>query len=449
MGQTHREHSGSFGPRGLKVLAIVSLAMLLPTTGQLCGTAGGSFWQLTGNAGTDPNTDFLGTTDDQALEVRLNNERVLRIEPADNTAFSGSNHIAGFSGNSVLAGMVGATIGGGGGIDKNGNVPLVNRVNSNFGTVAGGHSNTAGSTAGTVGGGTGNSAGGPFATVPGGKDNSAPGSFTFAAGRQARALHDGSFVWADSGAGASPVPTFSSDRADQFSVRAAGGVRIEKVSGTTSLGTSNAALHTETFFTNGEAAWLRTANPQAFAVLKLNRHPGGTSNYVEGIDYDGTTATRKFHIDQNGTFIAGSDFAEALPATGPKSDYEPGDVLVLTGDRPGAVEKCRKVYDAGVVGVYSTRPGLLGADKDGQTRLDGGDLPVAITGIVPTKVTAENGPIRPRDLLTTSSTPGRAMKAKPRLVDGTEIYPTGTIVGKAMEPLKQGTGVIRVLIILK
>lgn len=140
---------------------------------------------------------------------------------------------------------------------------------------------------------------------------------------------------------------------------------------------------------------------------------------------------------------------EALPVAGSKKQYEPGDVVVLSKQQPGAVEKCCRPNDVKVAGVYSTRPGLIGADKNGQTRIDESDIPVAITGIVPTKITAESGAIEPGDLLTTSSTPGHAMKAKPRVVDGEEIYRTGSILGKALEPLEKGTGVIKVLITLK
>jgi hypothetical protein len=65
---------------------------------------------------------------------------------------------------------------------------------------------------------------------------------------------------------------------------------------------------------------------------------------------------------------------------------------------------------------------------------------------VPTKVTAENGPIEPGDLLTTSSTPGHAMKAKPVSVGGVEIHPPGTILGKALQPFSGEKGVIKMLV---
>jgi hypothetical protein len=57
--------------------------------------------------------------------------------------------------------------------------------------------------------------------------------------------------------------------------------------------------------------------------------------------------------------------------------------------------------------------------------------PVALTGQVPCKVSLENGPIEPGDLLTTSSTPGYAMKAT------ADIDHIGTIIGKALMPFNK------------
>jgi hypothetical protein len=65
------------------------------------------------------------------------------------------------------------------------------------------------------------------------------------------------------------------------------------------------------------------------------------------------------------------------------------------------------------------------------------------------KVDASLAAIHTGDLLTTSSTPGYAMKAAPVLVSGVEIYRTGTILGKALEPLDKGTGVIKVFVTLR
>jgi hypothetical protein len=61
---------------------------------------------------------------------------------------------------------------------------------------------------------------------------------------------------------------------------------------------------------------------------------------------------------------------------------------------------------------------------------------------VPVKATAENGPIRPGDLLTSASMAGRAMRAG-------EDPPPGTVIGKALEPLADGSGVIKMLVMLQ
>jgi len=94
----------------------------------------GRYWSLTGNAGTDPSTNFLGTTDNVSLTLRVNNAGALRLEPNATSP----NVVGGYSGNSVDDGAYGATIGGGGASD------YTNRVTGNYGTVSGGDSNQAG-----------------------------------------------------------------------------------------------------------------------------------------------------------------------------------------------------------------------------------------------------------------------------------------------------------------
>jgi hypothetical protein len=133
-----------------------------------------SAWLLEGNAGTDPATNFLGTTDNQPLNFRVNDARAFRLEP---TATS-PNVIGGFSGNAVTAGALGATIGGGGAST------LTNKVTDDYGTVGGGRNNQAGDNAGTttdrpgatVGGGFSNIASTQLATVGGGIANTANGN---------------------------------------------------------------------------------------------------------------------------------------------------------------------------------------------------------------------------------------------------------------------------------
>jgi hypothetical protein len=130
-----------------------------------------------------------------------------------------------------------------------------------------------------------------------------------------------------------------------------------------------------------------------------------------------------------------ADFAEMLPA---EAGLEPGDVLVIGED--SKLTRSTTPRQANVAGVYSTKPGFVGGQPVNGEKADA--IPLAVVGIIPVKVSAENGPIRPGNLLTTSSTPGHAMKAgaNPAL---------GTVIGKALGTHKQGTGVIQMLAILQ
>jgi hypothetical protein len=89
-------------------------------------------------------------------------------------------------------------------------------------TIAGGGENSITATYGTVAGGYQNQVTGLYGAVPGGTSNTAAGAYSFAAGRGARALHDGSFVWADSG-----TAVYSSTVANSFNVSASGGVNLD------------------------------------------------------------------------------------------------------------------------------------------------------------------------------------------------------------------------------
>jgi len=210
--------------------------------------------------------------------------------------------------------------------------------------------------------------------------------------------------------------------------------------GSSSTPTTLAAIQVENFTASGEVAFLENGNASnPFAVLKLLQVTGSPGNFLTCQRPDGT---EKCNIDNSGTFHSGSDFAEALPTRGARKLYEPGDVLVMASSGAG-VEKTSEHYSRRVIGIFSTRPGFVGADKNGDTRVDKNDVPVAITGIVPAKVSAENGPVRVGDLLVTATTPGYAMKA----TDHKRM--PGAIVGKALEPLLQGAGVIRVLVTMQ
>jgi hypothetical protein len=150
------------------------------------------------------------------------------------------------------------------------------------------------------------------------------------------------------------------------------------------------------------------------------------------------------NVYADGTFYGGgADFAEAMAVRGDRDQYEPGDVLIIdpTGDRQ--LTLARQAYSSHVAGIYSTKPGMLGKPYPMDDPRGAKDIPLAIVGIVPCKVSAENGPIGRGDLLVSASAPGHAMRGTDR------DRMLGAIVGKALESLASGTGVIQVLVTLQ
>lgn len=157
-----------------------------------CGIddAGEPGWSLAGNAGTDPSTDFIGTIDVTALELRTANARSLRIEPSA-LNFGGLpntvNMIAGSAANEVADGVRGASISGGGSpageSDPVAGNEAPNRINDHYGVIGGGLRNTIGDPASpddnpfaTIGGGQRNEATGIGSTIGGGSGNTASSS---------------------------------------------------------------------------------------------------------------------------------------------------------------------------------------------------------------------------------------------------------------------------------
>jgi hypothetical protein len=139
----------------------------------------------------------------------------------------------------------------------------------------------------------------------------------------------------------------------------------------------------------------------------------------------------------------GADYAEAIDVTGDRTKYEPGDILVIDPSAPGKFLKSNQAYSTMVAGIYSTKPGFVGRKQPSTSESSATEVPMAMVGRVPTKVSAENGPIKVGDLLVSSSTVGYAMKGTDR---GQML---GAIVGKALGSLDSGIGVIEVLVTLQ
>jgi hypothetical protein len=114
------------------------------------------------------------------------------------------------------------------------------------------------------------------------------------------------------------------------------------------------------------------------------------------------------------------DVGVRMPVSVP---VEPGDVLAFDPGHPGMIRPAAIMADTAVVGI-AVEPTWPAGDNDGEeVSLQ---ALVALTGLVACKVDAGYGAVRAGDLLTTSPTPGHAMRALEPL--------PGTILGKAAIP---------------
>ena len=408
------------------------------------GSGGGSGWSLSGNAGTDPGVNFLGTTDDVGLELHVDSLRGIGLYPAqqgpqgpNNDTDAGINVTGGFWENYISSAVVGATIAGGGEQhydDVNGAENFPNEVTGNFGTVGGGFSNTAG-----YGG-----------TVPGGMNNLATGDGSFAAGQQAQALHAGAFAWADS-----QNAPFASTGNDQFCIRAQGGMKLDN---STSVAFGSATRQMLELYRDPTSTYIYGIGVQSSTFYERAGVGGGFAWYSGGVHNDnpdnnggGNTlmtldGSGNLNVAANAsvctlTIRGGCDVAE--PFVMSASAVTKGSVVVIDEQHPGQLKLSDRPYDTRVAGIVSgangINPGLAlhqaGALADGQN--------VALSGRVYVLADASGSPITPGDLLTTSESPGYAMK----VTDHARAQ--GAILGKAMTGLKEGKGVVLVLVTLQ
>ncbi|MFQ5605193.1 MAG: hypothetical protein ACE5HS_18155 [bacterium] len=174
------------------------------------------------------------------------------------------------------------------------------------------------------------------------------------------------------------------------------------------------------------------------------KNSGG--NDVCTVDENGKTTTKVLEI------TGGSDLSEQFDvvanqvggANSAQQQIQPGMVVSIDAENPGKLVVSSQVYDRKVAGIISgaggVKPGMLmgqfGSVADGQ-------YPVALTGRVYCYADASNGVIEVGDLLTTSETPGHAMKVS----DHSQA--SGAIIGKAMTPLTHGKGLVLVLVTLQ
>ena len=192
----------------------------------VCATIGGGAWN-----GIQPQTFYAVVSGGTSNTIQVNAEAAFIGAGANNVVGVGAGWSAIPAGVGNAVSMPLATICGG----------QSNSIAANTCTIGGGHLNAiqnradnsiigggsfntvrSSALASVVAGGTLNTAGGVFASVPGGLQNLAGGDYSFAGGRRAKAIHEGTFIWADS-----TDTDFSSSRINEFAVRATGGVRFD------------------------------------------------------------------------------------------------------------------------------------------------------------------------------------------------------------------------------
>jgi hypothetical protein len=389
----------------------------------IASSGGGSGWLLAGNGNTTPGTDFLGTTDISPLELKVYNQRALRLEYGLNNfnRHYSMNVIGGFEGNIASGGAQGATIGGGGGYDFN-SIPKINEVSGFWGTI---------------GGGSDNHVGGRYGTVPGGVGNQADGYGSFAAGQKAHAVHDGSFVWGDG------TQIAQSTGPHRFDVLATGGA------GFFTDGTHPAAtLSVQQFGEEGVGVFVGDLSPIGYAAFESNlsssrTHAWFAENGVPmfavsgggGGYFAGDLSVRTL------TIRGGADLAEPFQVS--ENEIPKGSVVIIDAEHPGKLKLSTEPYDTRVAGVISGAGGVQPGIQMSQKGTLEGTENVALSGRVYVLADASDGAIKPGDLLTTSATPGQAMK----VTDHARAQ--GAILGKAMSALPEGKGMVLVLVSLQ
>jgi hypothetical protein len=196
----------------------------------------------------------------------------------------------------------------------------------------------------------------------------------------------------------------------------------------------------------GNGGWFESAQGEGVRGWSKNPDHGGVVgvNTADGVGVYGEGRIAGFFngdVEVTGDIrLANADCAEDFDVAGAVT-VEPGTVMVLGHE--GALLQSQQAYDKRVAGVISGagdyKPGII-LDKQ---QASGNRQPVALLGKVFCKVDAQFGPIEVGDLLTTSPTPGHAMKTS----DPFKAF--GAVIGKALRPLTDGQGLIPILIALQ
>lgn len=186
---------------------------------------------------------------------------------------------------------------------------------------------------------------------------------------------------------------------------------------------------------NFEITCTNDVNVATFVTDTVNPRVGiGTTAPIATLDVNGTTRTRVLQI-------VGADLAEKFPISGGR--VEPGTVMEIDPANPGLLRQSQGAYSQRVAGVVSGANDFPAGAILGNLPGHDDAPPIALSGRVWTWCDASEAAIAPGDLLTTSDTPGHAMKA----ADRDQAH--GAVIGKAMSSLKSGRGLVLVLVNLQ
>jgi hypothetical protein len=161
-----------------------------------------------------------------------------------------------------------------------------------------------------------------------------------------------------------------------------------------------------------------TYHLQISGTVTTGATPGNVTLQWAQVTSNGTNTTVKAGSSLNAFKGIGVDLAEAYYTN--DGSIRPGDIVEVDGSLKAGVKKTQGVYSSKAMGIISTRPGHILSEAGD---FDGSPVMLALSGRVPVRVSMENGPIEPGDYLTSSSTPGVAMKATQ----------PGQMIGKALE----------------
>jgi hypothetical protein len=352
-------------------------------------------WEITGNNGTDATVNFLGTTDEQPLVLKTNNNEVLRADTVGQVGIGTSSpqnqlHV-GAGTSAIVSSRVNAVI-----ASNNPDAGIAIAQNSGVNVLL-------------------------------------------------QASGAGGYI----GTTSNHPLVFRTNDLDRMVVETNGNLRVTgEVSGVGVRGVSvsgvgvwatsetNEAIHAETNATIAAiAAYNLNAAGSGFAIFGKKEGESGFAGFFDG----NVWVSKKLSVGGD-IVLANADCAEDFDIA-ELSNAEPGTVMVL--DAEGALKPSDRPYDKRVAGVISGagnyKPGLI-LDKQ---KSDKNRMPIALMGKVYCKVDASYGAIEVGDLLTTSPTSGHAMRAN----DPLQAF--GAVIGKALRPLATGQDLIPILIALQ